>query len=201
MVRTILKTKQRIQEKYELLERQKQLNKNIIGIKGIRNKDNKIVFIINSSGGVGKDTLINIVSKYYLTINVSTIDIVRKAGNMLGCINKTEDDRQFLSKLKELADEYYKHSINYVMQQYESFINSKYNIMFIHCREPHNIDEIKSHIPNCKTLLVTNKNVKHINSNKSDGNVYKYNYDYTINNDGSIEELEDKVKKMFGVGL
>ena len=39
------------------------------------------------------------------------------------------------------------------------------------------------------------KNLDNINSNTSDMNVDNYNYDYYINNDGTLEDFEEKAKE------
>ena len=45
---------------------------------------------------------------------------------------------------------------------------------------------------NVKTILVKRDSVKHITSNMADKNVYNYDYDIVINNDGDIKELRNK---------
>ena len=75
---------------------------------------NKQVFIINGSGGVGKDTFVDLVDhnlshKYrYLTMNFSSVDKVKKVAEIIGwdVYSKTEKDRKFLSDLKLLCTEY-----------------------------------------------------------------------------------------------
>lgn len=37
--------------------------------------------------------------------------------------------------------------------------------------------------------------IKHITSNMADKNVFNYDYDFIIENDGTIEELKNKAKK------
>ena len=49
-----------------------------------------------------------------------------------------------------------------------------------------------------KTLLISNPSVPIITSNESDRKVNEYNYDYTILNDGSLEDLKEKAKDFIG---
>ena len=69
------------------------------------------------------------------------------------------------------------------------------NVLFLHIREP---EEIKRAVKefNAKTILVTRNSVEQIMSNMADANVYNYEYDYTIHNDGTIEDLK-KVAEQF----
>jgi hypothetical protein len=60
--------------------------------------------------------------------------------------------------------------------------------MFIHIREPQEIDRVKNDF-NCKTILVKNVHVEDIKSNDADANVYNYQYDYTIENNDDLESL------------
>ena len=63
--------------------------------------------------------------------------------------------------------------------------------MFVHIREPEEIQKAKE-LLGAKTLLVKNPNVELIKSNDADGRVEEYEYDYTIYNDGTLEDLYDK---------
>ena len=76
-------------------------------------KNPKQVFIINGSGGVGKDLFVNMVktsvSKFspYRVWNYSSIDKVKAIATQIGWSGgKTEKDRKFLSDLKLLTTEY-----------------------------------------------------------------------------------------------
>ena len=64
-------------------------------------------------------------------------------------------------------------------------------IMFIHIREAEEINKAKR-LLGAKTLLITNPHVKIITSNDSDKKVNQYEYDYYIDNDGTIEDLSNK---------
>ena len=69
--------------------------------------------------------------------------------------------------------------------------------LFIHIREIDEIIKAKKML-NAKTLLIKNPRVELITSNNSDGNVYNYNYDFVIENDGTLEDLKDKAKQFLG---
>ena len=48
---------------------------------------------------------------------------------------------------------------------------------------------------NAKTVLVKKDSVKHITSNMADANVFNYDYDVIVNNNGTLEKLEELAKK------
>ena len=60
----------------------------------------KQVFIINGSGGVGKDTFVELVSENFLlpVMNFSSVDKVKEVARIIGWTGgKSEKDRKFLS--------------------------------------------------------------------------------------------------------
>ena len=56
---------------------------------------NKKIFITNGQGASGKDTFVNIVDRHIPVLKCSIIDIIKDAGEILGCDTsnvKTEKD-------------------------------------------------------------------------------------------------------------
>ena len=155
----------------------------------------KQVIIINGTGGSGKDTFVEFCSEFANVINISSVDKVKEAAKILVGWNgeKDEKSRKLLVDLKQLSIEYNDYPSKYIKQKYDEFLKSDYNYLFIHIREIDEIEKIKSML-GAKTLLVRNPRVALITSNNSDGNVYNYNYDYVIENDGTLEDLKQKAK-------
>ena len=152
----------------------------------------KRVFIINGSGGCGKDTFVSLVSDISYTINFSSVDKVKEIATIIGWDGgKTEKDRKFLSDLKLLCTDYNDMPLNSMKDKYEEFLDSHANFLFLHIREPEEIERAKR-IFNAKTILIKRDSVEHITSNMADANVFNYSYDIVINNNEGIEELEDK---------
>lgn len=158
---------------------------------------NKHKFLINGTGGVGKDSLIDIIAKQYQVMNISTVDMSKKAAEYGGWYGgKTEKDRKFLSDITMLFYKYNDTPYKYVKKNLENFNRWLYfQFMFVHCREIANIERLKRDF-GFKTLLVKNPNVPAITSNIGDADASRddYEYDYTIVNDGTVEDLEEKVK-------
>lgn len=178
----------------------------------------KQVFIINGSGGVGKDAFVITVGNQNIKLiaeerdisyyqqwlevgNYSSVSKVKQIAKMIGWNGgKTERDRKFLSDLKLLTTEYNDMPLNDMKKIANDFFccgDVEAKILFLHIREPLEIEravnEFKEY--NAKTILVKRNSVKHITSNMADENVYNYNYDIVINNDGNMNDLEVIAKK------
>lgn len=164
----------------------------------------KECFIINGSGGVGKDTFVSFVNKATQslyscqTINFSSVDKIKKIARIIGWNGgKTEKDRKFLSDLKILTTNYNDMPFNSMQNKVDEFYHSygdtnDYNVfLFLHIREPKEIKRAAESF-NAKTVLVKRDSVKHITSNIADKGVFDYKYDVIINNNGNLTELEEK---------
>lgn len=167
----------------------------------------KQVFIINGSGGVGKDTFIEMIDNQFWkeceVANYSSVTKVKEIAKMIGWNGlKTEKDRKFLSDLKLLTTDYNNMPLNDMKKTVYNFMSYETNlprILFLHIREPEEItksvNEFKEY--NAKTILVKKDSVKHITSNMADENVFNYDYDIVIDNNGTLENLREKAKCFF----
>lgn len=161
----------------------------------------KHIFIINGSGGVGKDTFVGLVStelndmlkKFHTVVNFSSIDKVKDIAKEIGWNGeKTERDRKFLSDLKILTSEYCDMPFKSMKKKVSEFLKDETNrVLFLHIREPEEIERAVKEF-DAKTVLITRNSIKKITSNMADKNVFNYSYDFTIKNDGTIEDLRDK---------
>ena len=154
---------------------------------------NKTKIIINGSGGVGKDTFVDYCRIFANVTNVSSVDKVKEAAKILGWTGgKSEDDRKFLSDMKLLSTGYNNFPYEYLKENIAKFMEDKSsNVLFMHIREPEEIDKIKKEF-GCITVLVQNINKRRIDSNMADANVCNYEYDYVINNDYDLNRLKEK---------
>lgn len=153
----------------------------------------KTIVIINGTGGSGKDTFVEFAGKYAPVLNFSSVDKVKEIARLIGWDGgKTEKDRKFLADLKKLTAEYNDMPFRSVAQKVEEFKNSDKHIMFIHIREPENIQRAVDEF-GAYTLLVKREGKSNIMSNYSDANVDNYNYDFIIEND-TLENLEKRAK-------
>ena len=158
------------------------------------------IVLINGIGRSGKDTFVEFCQKDTSVSgqiwNISTVDLVKKAAKILGWNGeKDEKGRKFLSDLKDLATSYSDLSFTYIHNTIfsaEGIGNVK--IIFVHCREPEEIDRLKKEL-GATTLLIKNNRIKPIISNHADRDVENYNYDYVIENNGTLEELAAQAHK------
>ena len=176
------------------------------------NQKDKRIIIINGKGGSGKDTCVKFVTDYYAghTMNVSTVDPIKKAASLLGW-NKSKDniDRKFLSDLKQISSDYNDYPNKYTISKIDKF--SKLSVtwmrfMFIHCREPENIQLLETYLNtlNVKhyTLLIRRPGIEDTYGNNSDDNVENYNYDFIYeNNYASLDAYRRSFMKFFNENI
>lgn len=157
--------------------------------------ENKTVVIVNGSGGVGKDTLVdNYIKEKGHAAKYSSITPIKEVAAMLGWEgSKSDKDRKFLSDLKCLSTEYNNYPFLYLKDMFTSFrFDSELDHMFVMIREPKEIDKFKkfclSRYIKCITVLIKRDGYDKIYGNTSDDDVDDYHYDLVFFNDGSIEE-------------
>ena len=160
------------------------------------------IVVINGMPRAGKDLFVSNCQKHLLWCgNFSTVDFVKEIAARCGWDGtKTPENRMFLSDLKDLLTEWddvpYK-KVEQAINQYEKEalsydFETEDVLCFIHCREPQEIQKFVDKM-GAKTLLIRRSAVEALTqSNHADQNVFSYEYDYTISNDGTFEELEKK---------
>ena len=160
------------------------------------------VIVINGQGGAGKDTFISFCRKETWDIQVqsfSTVDFVKEIAKQCGWKGeKTQESRRFLSDLKDAMTRYNDRpyysvleAIDHLLYELHCYdIPTKNLVIFIHSREP---KDIKRWVENLKarTLLI-HKSSDDIFKNHADRDVYTIDYDYTIVNNGTLDELKEK---------
>ena len=150
----------------------------------------KTVIVINGRGGVGKDTLCDAAATKYKVMNVSSITPIKNIALANGWDGgKDAKSRKFLSDLKQLFTEYNELPTTYLYNCYEEFMAGEEELMFVHIREPKEIEKFKSRIPTrCVTLLVERAQMSADWGNASDDEVNQYEYDYIYQNNKPLEE-------------
>lgn len=158
----------------------------------------KKVLIINGMGGAGKDTFVNFLKEFIPTLHISIVDNVKQLAKSLGWNEKKDErGRKFLSDLKLAIDNYdngnYKYITNIVKKFYNNQLDKPYELLCIDMREGNQIDMAKKDFA-ASTVFVDRK-VPFISSNIADAGVYEYEYDYYINNNGSLIDLRETAFK------
>lgn len=158
----------------------------------------KIAIVINGKGGVGKDTLCELAAKHFKIKNVSSITPIKEIALECGWQGeKTDKARKFLSDLKRLTIEYNDYPTLWAHKQYESFLESDEEFMFLHVREPLEIEKFVK-LSGAKTLLIRggDRMTKSDYGNASDDCVEDYEYDYYFTNDKTLPEAEAEFVKL-----
>lgn len=160
---------------------------------------NKHIFILNGMGGCGKDTFAEFLRDIVPTWHYSSVTKVKQIAALCGWTGgKREKDRKFLSDLKILTTEYNDmpfNDIRNVVTQFRDLPQTTlYSVLLIDIREPAEIERAKKAF-GAKTILIKNDRVPHIHSNMADNGVFDYDYDIVIENNGTLEEFKETVKK------
>ena len=163
------------------------------------------IVVINGIAQHGKDTFVKEViaagADDVSVINHSTVRLVKNvARRYFGAdetVKKGDAERRLWSDLKDAWTRYNNGPFNEVVEMVRE-IESCYRprqkvILFIHAREPVEIDKLKKKFGDaCMTLLITNYNKTYVPDNHADQDVFDYEYDLIIKNDGTIEDLKQK---------
>lgn len=154
----------------------------------------KVAIVINGAGGVGKDTLCELAAKHFKIKNISSITPIKEIASICGW-DGTKDNkaRKFLSDLKKLCVEYNDYPTLWAKAQYDEFLASDEEIMFVHIREPEEIKKfVDATFGEAKTLLV--RGGKRMSTEKygnaSDDGVENYSYDYYYVNENTLNVAE-----------
>ena len=158
------------------------------------------IIVINGMPRAGKDAFVSLCQKHLLWCgNFSTVDFVKEIAAKCGWDGtKTPHNRKFLSDLKDLLTEWNDvpfHKIELEIMCYEKQaeaydFSSDDVLCFVHCREPWEIQKFVD-ILGAKTLLIRRPEIEeNQQSNHADAEVFNYEYDYTIDNCGSLAQLE-----------
>lgn len=165
------------------------------------------VVIVNGKPGVGK-TLVEQLAAEILgqafCEQRSTVDKVKEIAYKIGWDGiKNLRSRKLLSDLKDICTEYNDMPVNDILNYLKQWENDlRYygvenhpHIFFIDDREPEHIKRLKS-LLDATTLLIRRPGDEEIEtSNHADENVFNYDYDWVINNNGTINDLHGEVER------
>lgn len=163
----------------------------------------KQVIVINGRGGAGKDTLCRLAGRFYRVRNISSITPIAEIARYAGWDGvKTPASRRLLSQLKQAFTEWGDLSQRYCLEQYREFLAGDECLLFVHIREPEEIERFRRAIDTeCHTLLVRRGGRDQPLGNRSDDNVAEYAYDYYFYNDGPLARMADSVRDFLAVIL
>lgn len=155
----------------------------------------KMVFIVNGKPRAGKDTFAEILNRYMVVYKYSAVTKVKEIAKQCGWTGaKEEKDRKFLHELKMLTSAYSDLPYRDVLDKIEKYRSGEIlaDVFVVDVREPEEIDRLRK-ATDAITIYIENENVPAITSNEADANVANYKYDFTIFNNGTIEEFENNI--------
>lgn len=165
-----------------------------------------IIIVINGSAKSGKDKFVSFFKEIsnLRVKNFSSIDKVKQVAEMCFNWNGKKDDksRRLLSEMKKIWIDFNNGPFYNIIEKIDvdmiySINNGKdinKNVYFLHIREPKEIFKIKEKYKNCITLII-DKEVDFIPNNNSDENINNFEYDYVVNNNGTISDLKIRAKE------
>jgi hypothetical protein len=157
----------------------------------------KKIIVVNGYPESGKTEFEKLISKHTPSIIYSSIDIIKEhATTYFGWsgseTDKTEDWRRFFSELKHFLVVEFDYIFTKIAEKVREFNKDVIaEVLMIDSRETEEIERFKNQLQ-AVTVFVRSDRCKKIKSNKSDANVENYKYDYYIDNNGTLEELEQK---------
>lgn len=139
------------------------------------------------------------IGDYISTYKYSSIDLVKDMLEFAGVPKepKTEEKRLLYSDTKDRLTKYDDIPFKDITSIVTDFKNNKIEaeVLLIDIREPEEITRAVKTF-GAETILVRNPNAIKIESNHADRDVENYEYNYIIENNGTLEQLE-KVAKLF----
>ena len=154
--------------------------------------------ILNGSGTAGKGQFYSYCFDW-ITKNIgngkcyktSIIDPIKEFAATIGWKGgKSDGDRKFLADLKDLIEIYNNLPRNFIKTEIEAAQQNNCSYIFIDMREPNDIDWVKENFDNVITVLIDREETHRTYGNSADDGVKNYSYDYIIDNNGSLKELE-----------
>lgn len=145
------------------------------------------VILINGYPESGKDKFTELCSETGNVLNLLTSTPAKEALATLGWDGeKTAEARNLLAKMMKFSYGY-NGPLNYVLDEISK---SNADIIFVHIREPKNLDLFKKAIPDALSILILRESQRAIYSNDSDNDVEKYTYDVVVDNNRTVKDLK-----------
>lgn len=157
----------------------------------------KYIFITNGMARSGKDTFAVMMNEIIPTKKYSSIDYIKEIAKQCGWNGqKDEKSRKFLSDLKVLTSQFNNLPFNKIQEEIEKFNRDTTNaVLLIDIREPNEIKRLCETYDTVKTILIRRNSVKNITSNMADAGVFNYDYDFVIDNNGTLDEFKKKTEE------
>lgn len=155
------------------------------------------VVIINGGPRAGKDTFVELCKKHTEAYGYSSVDFIKEnVAPLFGWHGeKTPEARKFLSDLKDASTAYNDFSMRDLRETCEKLelSASKNAILFFFIREPSEISRAKREF--CALTLLVKRETGEQISNHADADVEDFNYDVTVYNSGTLNDLDSMAQE------
>lgn len=160
------------------------------------------IILLNGSAQAGKDTFADfmheLAPKYKrIVVHISTITKIKQIAKQHFNWDSIKDDRgrKLLSDLERARIEYTPNYIIDYISENLAFFDSTSGILIIDARDIDKIKIAKEHFKDqVKTLLIRRPNIP-VPDNVADQNVDNFEYDYIIDNNGTLDDLKNKTEE------
>lgn len=154
------------------------------------------IFVLNGSPTAGKNTFVDMIPAK--TIHYSYVDFTRDILDYAGIDYRKKSDkvRVLLESINNALEEFDDIPFKDCCDLTQDFLNGLYEeeYLFIDIRKPCNIKRFLDKFKGARAVYVDNK--KPISSvTESDSQVANYDYDFYIDNSGSLEDLQNEVNR------
>lgn len=157
----------------------------------------KKIVILNGYATAGKNSFADFCGRYANVQHYSYVDYARNVVAPLCGYKggKSQAERDFLADLNDILIKYYDLPYRDIRTVVQNFLygDKEDGVLFIDIREPEAIQRACKEF-NAISVFVDNNSVERITSNHADANVRNYEYDYIIDNDGTLKQLEESAK-------
>ena len=165
--------------------------------------EKKLVVVINGAPGIGKDTFIekckDYIADHYYSIKIYNFSSIQPAVDLAREYHwntrKDPTSRNMLAEIKQYLDKWFDASFKYITQKIHNINDYILSIIFVHIREPENIDKLKEYYKDNKmvefiTLYIESDDYKIQEgiTNSSDLNTGNYDYDFRL----EVPRVENK---------
>lgn len=157
----------------------------------------KKIFILNGVHSAGKDTFVEYLKECGVkTLHYSYVSFTRA---MLACwltdiSTKTIKMRKLLYDVNKALEEYDDIPFKDCLVTAEMFMDSEaYNCLVIDCREPAKIERLKQAL-GAETIFMKSDKTVTANNTADIAVLESYEYNYVIDNTGTLDDLKSKTK-------
>ena len=164
------------------------------------------IVVLNGYSRSGKDTFVEIASKRFNCINHSSIDKVKDIAAEMGWNGiKNEHNRQMLAELKQFYIKWFNGPFRDIVREIDmAILNNirfpseklRIDFVFLHIREPEEIQQIKNYCEDNKFLEFHSIFVQRDESeknHKSDSMVENFDYNFICKNNSTLQVFETNI--------